>query len=354
MDFINGKPDPWGMKVNPATRRSSCRARSGRCSTTTSRRPTNTCRQDNPTVYFTQLAAPVTTLRKVAEALLDALAQRADPLRLRPGHATPTSWAGSTGSPTAPASCSAWSASATPQRYGLRTAALQTKEGHLRRARPTGSLGGGRATWPTAEGRGRPPFVLDQADVRKSGTAYPGTMVVYTAARLRTSTRTTPTRSRSSSGPRPPRARRPAPATASCRRLPADREDGRRRPSSTTPPRRSATAVEAQTPAPSEGRRPRRSDSRRPDPAAARPPDASGGRGTRPAGRADGRLTAAATADAPRRRRAGPPAAPGRCRRPRRSAPTWATGRCRCCWSSGCDRPGGAGGPSSRSRGTGP
>ena len=30
------------------------------------------CRQKNPGVYFTQIAAPVTTLRKIAEAVLDA------------------------------------------------------------------------------------------------------------------------------------------------------------------------------------------------------------------------------------------------------------------------------------------
>ena len=26
MAFINGKPDPWGMKVNPAYKKSPCRA----------------------------------------------------------------------------------------------------------------------------------------------------------------------------------------------------------------------------------------------------------------------------------------------------------------------------------------
>ena len=73
MAFINGKADPWGMRVNPAykkielpTRRVAAARRP------TSRRPSSECREAEPGAYFTQLAAPVTTLRKIAEALLDA------------------------------------------------------------------------------------------------------------------------------------------------------------------------------------------------------------------------------------------------------------------------------------------
>ena len=184
MAFIDGKADPWGMKVNPATRASSCRRPSGRSWTPTSRRPTNACRQDNPAVYFTQLAAPVTTLRKIAEALLDALAQRADPVRLRPGHATPTSWAGSTGRATGRASCSASSASATPQRYGLRIAALETKARTRTSRRATARLGARPCELTDAD---RPMTTAVRARPGRRaqvGTAYPGTMVVYTAARL--------------------------------------------------------------------------------------------------------------------------------------------------------------------------
>ena len=36
------------------------------------RRPTHECYQQNPAPYFTQIAAPVTSLRKIAEAVLDA------------------------------------------------------------------------------------------------------------------------------------------------------------------------------------------------------------------------------------------------------------------------------------------
>jgi hypothetical protein len=90
-------------------------------------------------------------------------------------------------------------------RYGLHTAALQTKKGTyvapdddslaaavdlMQPQEPRkghGSQGGQgrRASDEVDLGELGRPFVLDQADIRKSGKAYPGTMVVYTAARLR-------------------------------------------------------------------------------------------------------------------------------------------------------------------------
>ena len=73
MDFVNGKADPWGMKVNPSYKKiDAADAPSGRCSTTSSPPTESECYQQNPAPYFTQLAAPVTSLRKIAEAVLDA------------------------------------------------------------------------------------------------------------------------------------------------------------------------------------------------------------------------------------------------------------------------------------------
>ena len=65
------------------------------------------------------------------------------------------------------------------ERYGLRSAALETKSGYV--APTDESLGAAVALMTQKKDDG--PFVLDQADVRKSGKAYPGTMVVYTAAK---------------------------------------------------------------------------------------------------------------------------------------------------------------------------
>ncbi|WP_180936051.1 hypothetical protein [Nocardioides ungokensis] len=67
-------------------------------------------------------------------------------------------------------------------RYGLRTAALETKQGSYVTPSPQ-SLAAALQLETQQDKYG--PFVLDQADIRRSTRAYPGTMVVYTAARLR-------------------------------------------------------------------------------------------------------------------------------------------------------------------------
>ena len=71
MDFVNGKADPWGMKVNPSYKKIELPRPEWPLLDDYIPETENTCRQNNPAVYFTQVAAPVTTLRKIAEALLD-------------------------------------------------------------------------------------------------------------------------------------------------------------------------------------------------------------------------------------------------------------------------------------------
>ncbi len=210
MDFVNGKPDPWGMKVNPAYKkiklpRSEWPLLDAFVPTTN-----NLCRQNNPAVYFTQLAAPVTALRKIAEALLDGwpnVQTRCDADVSAGGWKLGRLDRQSYGTRFMLGLVSLGDAA----RYGLRTAALQTKkstyvvpdEDSLAAAvdlmepqvPSTGGKGGDaetedarllakpKADSPDLSEIGRP-FVLDQADVRRSGKAYPGTMVVYTAAKL--------------------------------------------------------------------------------------------------------------------------------------------------------------------------
>jgi len=65
-------------------------------------------------------------------------------------------------------------------RYGLRSAALQAAEKSFVEPNDSSLASALKLTEQPQEGA---PFVLDQADVRKSRTAYPGTMVVYTAAK---------------------------------------------------------------------------------------------------------------------------------------------------------------------------
>ena len=65
-------------------------------------------------------------------------------------------------------------------RYGLPVAALQAKKGAY--VEPT-DKSMAAALKLSKQATKLKPFELDQADVRKSTTAYPGTMVVYTAAK---------------------------------------------------------------------------------------------------------------------------------------------------------------------------
>ncbi|WP_148614332.1 hypothetical protein [Nocardioides rubriscoriae] len=179
--FLAGTPDPWGMKVNPAYEDIELPRPSWPLLDTFIPETENTCRQKNPSVYFSQLAAPVTTLRKISEALLDAWPNVQtkcdfDPntLLFKIGRVDRQSY----GARFVLGVVSLGDAA----RYGLKTAALQTHKGTF--VAPTDDSMG-RAIALSEQRKPRLPFVLDQADVAEDGKAYPGTMVVYTAAKLR-------------------------------------------------------------------------------------------------------------------------------------------------------------------------
>lgn len=181
MQFIKGKPDPWGMKVNPAYKNIALPTSSWPLLDSYIPETENTCRQENPSVYFTQLAAPVTTLRKIAEALLDAWPNVQT--RCEFDQATRTYKLGrverqSFGSRFMLGLVSMGD----EERFGLRSAALETKPGKYV-APDNESIAAAIAL--TEQKKRYQPFVLDQADVKRSARAYPGAMVVYTAARLR-------------------------------------------------------------------------------------------------------------------------------------------------------------------------
>ncbi|WP_395691185.1 hypothetical protein [Nocardioides sp.] len=180
MDFIAGKPDPWGMKVNPAYRNIALPRPDWPLKDTYIPETASDCRQKNPGVYFSQIAAPVTTMRKIAEALLDAwpnVQTRCDYDQSSGLYKLGRIDRQSYGSRFMLGLVSLGDAA----RYGLRSARLETKPGVY--VGPTaGSLGA--AVRLMDQSGAHQPFVLDQSDVRTSATAYPGTMVVYTAARL--------------------------------------------------------------------------------------------------------------------------------------------------------------------------
>ncbi|GCD91354.1 hypothetical protein [Nocardioides sp. LS1] len=180
MAFIGGKPDPWGMKVNPAYKDITVPTAEWPLLDSYIPKTENTCRQKNPAVYFSQLAAPVTTLRKIAEALLDAwpnVQTRCDFDQSTQQYKLGRIDRQSFGSRFMLGVVSLGDV----HRYGLRSAALETRPGTF--VEPDDASLAAAVDLMTQK-KDDLPFALDQADVKKSGSAYPGTMVVYTAARL--------------------------------------------------------------------------------------------------------------------------------------------------------------------------
>ena len=181
MDFVNGKPDEWGMVVNPSYRKFKLPTSEFPLLDTFVPTSNDPCRQANPAVYFNQLAAPVTTLRKISDALLDGWPNTQTRCDLDP--LTNIVKLGRVDRQNYGARFMLGIVSLGDQeRYGLRSAALQTKPGSF--VAPTSS--GLAAAVKLMKRKGdQGPFVLDQGDVRKSGSAYPGTMVLYTAAKTK-------------------------------------------------------------------------------------------------------------------------------------------------------------------------
>lgn len=181
MSFVNGRPDPWGMKVNPSYKGIDLPVSEWPLRETFVPSSELECLKQNPAVYLNQVAAPVSYLRTIAEAVLDAWpnvqtrcekATSTDPFRLgrveRQG----------IGSRMMLGVTSMGDAA----RFELRTAALETTDGKFQRPDPTSlaaALRHAEQTQPLG------PFELDGEALSKDSRAYPGTMVVYTVARTR-------------------------------------------------------------------------------------------------------------------------------------------------------------------------
>lgn len=191
--FIAGDPDPWGMVVNPSYAKIQLPVSEWPLLDTFVPTSEQQCQQENPAPYLGQLAAPVTSLRKIAEAVLDAWpnvqtrcerTNPAEPFKIgridRQGIGTRFMLG----------IVSLGDAA----RFGLRTAALQTSssvsptatfssdEGRTF-AGPTGASLTAAAEVATA-GPVTEAFGLTAARLRRTPAAYPGTMVVYTTAKL--------------------------------------------------------------------------------------------------------------------------------------------------------------------------
>jgi hypothetical protein len=181
MAFIDGTPDPWGMKVNPSYKGIKLPTAEWPLLDTFIPTTQDECRQKHPAVYFNELAAPVSTMSTIAEALLDAWPEvqtRCDydlsTKTYKLGRIDPESY----GSRFMLGLVSLGDAA----RYGLRNASLETTPGKYV-APSTSSLSS--SVRLATQAKPNLPFTMDMGDLLKAGNAYPGAMVVYTAAKLR-------------------------------------------------------------------------------------------------------------------------------------------------------------------------
>jgi len=184
MAFLHGKADPDGMVVNPFYKNVALPVSNWPIKDTWQWKDTN-----NPCLaaqgsaappYMGLIASPVSSLELVAEALLYNW----------PNISTACT---GTGLPSDPYQLGRVSTQGygtrfmlglvtegDAQRYGLTTASLQSTPGHFVPADSAGMAAALAVAKPTGA---MLPWTLDQAKLRKSPKAYPGTMVVYTAAK---------------------------------------------------------------------------------------------------------------------------------------------------------------------------
>ena len=182
MEWVDGKPDQWGMRVNPKYKKIVLPVPLWPLLDDYVAPSEQECYVQNPSPYFTQIAAPVTSLRKIAEAVLDAWPNvqtkcdrvvSTDPWKIgridRQGvGARMMLGIVSTGD---------------AERFGLHQASLETTSGKY--VAPTQAAMTKAISLAEPGASGDVPFTLDMKDVVKAGSAYPGTMIVYTAALTR-------------------------------------------------------------------------------------------------------------------------------------------------------------------------
>lgn len=194
--FLDGNPDPWGMLVNPAYKGLKLPVADWPLNDTWRVTRGEKCVTENTTPLSTQLAAPVTSLRTIAEALIDAaplMQTKAAEVLVETNGAS--SWICKYSRPDRLGLGQRMMMGIVDlgdaDRFGLRTAALQTSAtnsgqkftsdaGRTFAAPDQAGLRDALGAYtPAAKSA---PFAFDPKKIGKQ--AYPGTMVVYTAAKL--------------------------------------------------------------------------------------------------------------------------------------------------------------------------
>lgn len=177
--FVKGHPDPWGMKVNPSYKGIALPVAEWPLKDTFVPTSSQECLQANPSVYLSQVAAPVSYLRTIAEAVLDAWPNtqtRCD----RPTSTDPWKLGRIDRQGIGARFMLGITSLGDAARFGLRTAQLQTTPKHFVGPDDASLAAAARHAKQSAR---LAPFTIKQADLQKDASAYPATMIVYTAAR---------------------------------------------------------------------------------------------------------------------------------------------------------------------------
>jgi len=178
--FIAGKADKWGMVVNPSYAKLKLPVAEWPLLDTFVPKYELECQQQIKTPYFTQLAAPVSSLRTIAEAVLDGWpnvqtkcdrASSSDPYRF-----------GRTDRQGVGARFLIGIASlGDAERLGLKTAGLRTSSNTWVVPTEKSMAAAISTSKPSASVPGL--FEMTAKGLAKSPAAYPGTMIISTAAR---------------------------------------------------------------------------------------------------------------------------------------------------------------------------
>jgi hypothetical protein len=181
--FIAGKPDPWGMVINPTYKKLELPVSSFPLLDTFVPTSAQECEQQNTTPYLTQVAAPVNSISKIAQAVLDGwpnVQTKAE----RSSSSDPCKFGRIERQGVGTRFMMGIVSLGDADRYGLRTASLRTGSGAARTfvAPSDASIS---AAVKVAKPQGvRKAFDLSQKTIRKTKGAYPGAMIVYTVAKL--------------------------------------------------------------------------------------------------------------------------------------------------------------------------
>jgi hypothetical protein len=180
MAFLHGTPDPWGMKVNPSYLNVTVPTKQWPLLDTFVPSSDQECLKQNPAPYLPEVAAPVSSLRQIASAVLDSwplVQTKCD----RPTSSDPWKLGRVDRQGVGSRLLLGITTLGDAARFGLRTARLQVGGGQY--------VGPDDASMAAAVALAKQkkkyqPFEIPGDALTKSPTAYPGTMIVYTAARL--------------------------------------------------------------------------------------------------------------------------------------------------------------------------